>query len=183
MTFNWNLDIWGIVRRVWILFKPSALAEFFWHFYGQGWEGPYFITVRGRQKFKFHTQLPLTFEGGPPSYFWVGMSIQASQWVFSENSLAGGCRSSSSLLPTWYPLTSQWRDIVKILYTGLFWHHTQWIWRPKLPNGLLWHHLVRVGIWDTLLQPNEGRNLSPYLGFADMDGVESPLFFCDVWLE
>lgn len=29
VSFDWNLDIWGInVMRVWILFKPSALAGF-----------------------------------------------------------------------------------------------------------------------------------------------------------
>ena len=51
--FHWNLDMWDIVMRLWILFKPCVLAVFLWHHSGKG-------------KGKIVTLLPHETEWGSP---------------------------------------------------------------------------------------------------------------------
>lgn len=137
MTFNWNLDIWGIVRRVWILFKPSALAEFFWHFYGQGWEGPSLLSGADRSS----------------------SSILSFHWHLKEGLLLTSGLEWAFRLLSGSSVITPWLGDVGVAHHcsphGILWHHS---------GGILWKFCILASSDTT---PSEYEDPSSLMVFFD----------------
>lgn len=184
IIFNWIIDILVVILWVWILFKPSLLAEFLWHCSSRRVGVlPHYCQVGIESR----SSLTLLSHSVWTVFFITAGCGRSSDSpsAFAGNFLAGDGWSASLLPPTWLPLIQgRWGNLITAGWKSWLsampalkapqWEYREWSEASSLPAGcgLLGHVLCTVTTCrDFCYCPVGMKVLTPSLAIAGMQGL------------